>query len=66
VNEPLYIRVAEALGRPGDPSILTATKLLRTLVAKNAIQARLVREDTWEAIASPDITLEVSLRFGPR
>ena len=34
---PVYVRVAEALGRPADPRMLRDRKLLDALVAKNRI-----------------------------
>lgn len=57
---PVYVRVAEALGRPADPRMLRDGKLLDALVAKNGITTRPIGIEAWETTCMTDITGEVS------
>ncbi len=57
---PVYVRVAEALGRPADPRMLRDRKLLDALVAKNGITTRPIGIEAWETTCVPDITGEIS------
>lgn len=56
---PVYVRVAEALGRPADPRMLRDRKLLDALVAKNGITTRPIGIEAWETTC-PDSTGEMS------
>ena len=57
---PVYVRVADALGRPADPRMLKDRKLLDALVAKNGITTRSIGIEAWETTCMPDITGEMS------
>ena len=59
-NEPFYMRVAEALERPGDPSMLQDKELLDAIELRNGITTRWVGPDAWETRSRLDLAGEAT------